>query len=69
MWVVYQPAPPYPRNHVAREFAITGAGQRLTGKHAVGPLDVMRGYLADQLGLACLGRASEDDPSIVEVWV
>jgi hypothetical protein len=69
MWVVYEKVPPYPSNYQARAVAITTEGPQDTGQHAVGPLDLVRRYLGEHLGLTRLERSPEDDPSVVEIWL
>ncbi|MGH3610718.1 MAG: hypothetical protein ACRDRD_21905, partial [Pseudonocardiaceae bacterium] len=59
MWVVYRPAPPYPSSYQAREFAV-GAHSTLTGRYAVGGLELVRGYLSEHLQLTRLDRAPDD---------
>jgi hypothetical protein len=69
MWTVYGPIDPYPLNCHARELLVTAEGPRFTGQEAVGPLDALRWYLSEELGLSCLGREPQDDPTVIETWV
>jgi hypothetical protein len=69
MWTVYGHIDAYPLNCQARELLVTAEGPRFTGQHAVGPLDALRWYLSEELGLSCLGREPQDDPTVIETWV
>jgi len=69
MWVVYAHVSPYPRSYQARQVRVTRDGPVETGEHAVGPLDVLRGYLSEHQGLTRLDRSPDDHPSIVETWL
>ena len=68
MWTVYLPEPGQ-YSHQALECRVSAGGPVLTGQRAIGPLEVVRGYLAEHLGLTRIDRSPEDDPSIVETWL
>lgn len=68
MWTVYEP-PPGQHCHRAYEWRVADGATSKTGRSAVGPLDVIRGYLFEHLGLTCIPRSPEDEPNVVETWL
>lgn len=68
MWTVYEP-PAGQHCHNAYEWQIAAGEPTKTGRLATGPLDVIRGYLFEHLGLTCIPRSPEDEPNIVETWL
>lgn len=69
-WVVYDHPLDHPDGFIARRWEINGIDIRATADTLAGTdLEQIRRVLRDELGLYCLTRYAEDDPSIVEVWL
>jgi hypothetical protein len=70
LWVVYKHPRDYPNSWVVRRQWTMDNGQILAEAtpRAVGPsLEAVRTCIPDWL--ACLGRETNDDPAIHEVWI
>lgn len=66
MWVVYDHPQDYPACWVARKWI----GEQPTDAILVAPtLELLRKWLADDMGLYRLDRFEGDDPIIKEVWL
>lgn len=70
-WTIYDHPADFPGCYVAREWAIVGGGQIMATGSLIQSDDVetIRQSLLVDMGLTCLGRSDEDDPTIVETWI
>lgn len=67
MWTVYERPEDYPGGFIARLF-LTLPGVQATRHVLIGEtLNAVRSRLP--LGLACMQRAEDDDPKVVETWL
>lgn len=68
IWTIYDHPRDVPDAFVARRHDITAGRSTPTEDVRLGPtLAAVREQLP--LGLVCLGRSADDDPTIVESWV
>lgn len=69
LWTVYDRPLDMPDAIVARRFDIGNEESSAVRLALVAPdLAIIRHHLA-MAGLTCIGRSSDDDPAIVEVWL
>jgi hypothetical protein len=71
MWAVYDHPLDYPGKFVARRFEVSTSGPKPTESIIVAPdLETLRNMLRYEMKLsACITRAAQDDPKIVETWL
>jgi hypothetical protein len=67
VWTIYDHPSDFPDSYVVRPHS-TKLGSPLTVHIQHAQLDHVRGAL-EHLGLTCLPRSPEDDPSILETWL
>lgn len=65
MWTIYDHPSDYPDCFVAREFVMDKPTENLI---ATPDLETLRGHFIE-IGLTCLARSPEDNPSVVETWL
>lgn len=69
MWTIYDHPSDYPNNFVARQIMVYRDGSQTTTQIMICPhLYILREEMVVR-GLTCIGRQSQDDPVIVEVWL
>ncbi len=70
LWTIYDHPSDYPDHYVAREYLVTPDGPVRTDNIMLSAdVERLRECFLAEMGLACLSRSPEDDPTIMEIWL